>query len=108
MPLSRLTWTGLIQNRLDYLVTDGYIDASSRRTRRAYAMLEETDTDSLLDAANVIVDQLEKHRQFPTWLKTVFNSLDQEVRHPATLEVLKAIDRSQCLTFGQCANLFTE
>jgi NAD-dependent SIR2 family protein deacetylase len=91
MPITRLTWTGLIRKGLDYLVTDGYVDASNRRTRQAYAMLKETDINSLLDAANIMVDQLEKHRQFPTWLKTVFGSLYREVRHPATLEVLKAL-----------------
>jgi hypothetical protein len=63
--LSRLTWTNLIRNNLNYLIIDNYIDALSRRTRRIYAIFEETDTDSLLDIVNIIIDQLEKHRQFP-------------------------------------------
>jgi hypothetical protein len=53
-PLSRITWTGLIRNGLDYLVNDGYVDASSRRAGRAYEALEDPDTNSLLDAANIL------------------------------------------------------
>jgi hypothetical protein len=74
-PLSRITWTGLIQNGLDYLVKKGYVDAANRRTKRAKDALEDTDTDSLLDAANIMVSQLNRHSQFPTWLETVFGNL---------------------------------
>jgi hypothetical protein len=90
-PLSRITWTGLIRNGLDYLVNDDYVEASNRRTRRAYEALEDPDTDSLLDAANTLSSQLTQHGQVPTWLETVFGSLDQEIRHPAILEALKAL-----------------
>src|SRR6266511_5114250 len=71
-PLPRITWTGLIRNGLDYLVTDGYVDASKRRTRQAYDALKNTDAESVLDAANIMKDQLTQHGQFPTWLETVF------------------------------------
>jgi hypothetical protein len=90
-PLSRITWTGLIRNGLDYLVSDGHVDPSNRRTRRAYEAIEDPNTDSLLDAANVLSNQLAQRGQFPTWLETVFGSLDQEIRHSALLEALKAL-----------------
>src|SRR5271155_557476 len=92
-PLPRITWTGLIRNGLDYLVTDGHVDASNRRTRQAYDAIEQTDADSLLDAASTLRHQLTQHGQFPTWLETVFGSLYEEVRHPAILNVLKALHK---------------
>lgn len=91
MPLQRITWTGLIRNGLEYLVAERYVDASNRRTKQAYEALKNTDTDSLLDAANILSSQLTQQGQFPTWLGTVFGNLDQEIRHPAILEVLKAL-----------------
>jgi len=56
-PLARITWTSLVRNRLDYLVTDGYVDAANRRTRLAYTALEDHDMDSLLDAASIMSSQ---------------------------------------------------
>ena len=67
------------------------MEASNRRTRRAYETLEDTDTDSLLDAANIMAAQLTQNGQLPTWLDSMFGSLSEEVRHPAILEVLKAL-----------------
>ena len=90
-PIPRLTWTGLVRNGLDYLVTSGYVDASNRRTRQAYTALENGNTESLLDAVSIMRNQLSQHGQLPTWLDTVFGSLYQEVRHPAILEVLKML-----------------
>jgi hypothetical protein len=90
-PPLRITWTGLIRNGLDYLVHDGYVDASNQRIIRAYEALEDKNTNSLLDAANTLSDQLTQHGQFPTWLETVFGNLDREIRHPAILEVLKVL-----------------
>jgi hypothetical protein len=51
-------------------------------------VLEDKDTASLLDAANIVEVQLSQN---PTWLETIFGSLHQEVRHPAMFEVLKAL-----------------
>jgi hypothetical protein len=97
-PLSRITWTGLIRNGLDYLVHDGYVDTSNRRTRRAYEALEDPEIDGLLDAADIMSSQLKKKGHFATWLESVFGSLSQEVRHPALIEVLKALhDRGATL-----------
>jgi hypothetical protein len=90
-PPPRITWTGLIRDGLDYLVAEGFVEASNRRTRQAYEALEDTDTDSLLDAANIMAAQLTRNGQLPTWLESVFGSLSDEVRHPAILEVLKAL-----------------
>jgi hypothetical protein len=90
-PLPRLSWTGLIRNGLDYLVTEGYVEASNRRTKRAYDALEDANTDGLLDAANTMAVQLSQNGQLSTWLESVFGNLYAEVRHPATLEVLKAL-----------------
>lgn len=90
-PLSRITWTGLIRNGLDYLVSKGYVDKSNRRTKRAYEALENPEVDGLLDAANIVSSQMKQHSQFPTWLESVFSSLSQETRHPDLLDMLKAL-----------------
>jgi hypothetical protein len=92
-PLSRVTWTGLIRNGLDYLVHEGYVDTSNRRTRRAYEALKDPEVDGLLDAANIVSSQMKQHGQFPTWLESVFGTLSQEIRHPALLDVLKALHK---------------
>jgi NAD-dependent SIR2 family protein deacetylase len=91
MPLRRLTWTGLIQNGLEYLVAERYVDASNPEIKQAHEALKNTDTDSLLDAANILRNQLTQQGQFPTWLETIFGNLDQEIRHPAILKVLKTL-----------------
>ena len=90
-PLSRITWAGLIRNGLDYLVSEGYVDTSNRRTRRAYEALEDPEADGILDAANIVSSQMKQHGQFPTWLESVFGNLSQEIRHPALIDVLKAL-----------------
>jgi tetratricopeptide (TPR) repeat protein len=90
-PLSRITWTGLIRNGLDYLVSEGYVDTSNRRTKRAYEALEDPEVDGVLDAANIISSQMKQYGQFPTWLDSVFGSLSQETRHPDLLDMLKAL-----------------
>jgi hypothetical protein len=41
--LPRITWTGLIRNGLDYLLQEGRVNRSNRRTRRAYDALDEQD-----------------------------------------------------------------
>jgi len=76
---------------LDYLASEGYVDSSNRRTRRAYDALEDPDVDGLLEATNTMSSQMEQHGQFPTWLESVFGSLSQEIRHPDLLDVLKAL-----------------
>jgi hypothetical protein len=90
-PLSRIIWTGLIQNGLDFLVSEGYVDRLNRGIKPAYEALQNPDIDGMLDAANILSSQLRQHGQFPTWLQSVFSSLDQDVRHPAILEALKKL-----------------
>lgn len=93
MPLSRITWTGLIRNGLDYLVHEGYVDTLNRRIKRAYEALKDPEVNGLLDAANIVSSQMKQHGQFATWLDSVFRSLGQEIRHPALLDVLKALHK---------------
>jgi hypothetical protein len=38
-PLSRIIWTGLIQNGLDFLVSEGYVDGSNSGIKLAYEAL---------------------------------------------------------------------
>lgn len=80
-----------MRNGLDYLVSEGYVDRSNRRTRRAYDALEDPEVNGLLDAANIVSSQMKQHGQFPTWLESVFGNLSQEIRYPALIEVLKAL-----------------
>ena len=93
-PLPRLTWDGLVRNGLDFLVKEGYVEASNGRTIQAYDSLGRNDQRSLLEAANVMADQMRQHRQLPTWLESVFGSLSENVRHPAILETLQALHQN--------------
>jgi hypothetical protein len=53
-PLSRIKWTGFIENGLNLLVSEGYVDRVDRRTKRAYEALDDPGIDGLLDAANIL------------------------------------------------------
>jgi hypothetical protein len=90
-PLQRLTWTGLIQNGLEYLVCQKCIDPSSDKKIRAEKALKVSDTNSLLEAANILKSLLDEHGKFPNWLGTVFCGLHEEIRHPEILDALKAL-----------------
>jgi hypothetical protein len=97
-PLPRITWTGLIRNGLDYLISEGYVDKSNRRTNLAYQSLEDPEVDGILDAASILSHQMKQHGQYPTWLESVFGSLSQEIRYPALLDALNALhDRGATL-----------
>jgi NAD-dependent SIR2 family protein deacetylase len=91
--LSRITWTGLIRNGLDYLMREGYVDQSNRRIRRAYDALHEQDMDDLLDAASILRSQLGHNDLFPTWLESVFGSLYSLVRNTALLDAIKELHK---------------
>ena len=96
--LSRITWTGLIRDGLDYLVQEGHVDRLNRRTRRAYDALDEQDMDDLLDAASILRSQLDRNDLFPTWLESLFGSLYSLVRNTAILEAIKELhDRGAML-----------
>jgi hypothetical protein len=67
------------------------LNASDRRPRRAYDSLERNDSDSLLDAANIMASQMRQNGQFPTWLESAYGNLYSEFRHPGILEMLQAL-----------------
>jgi hypothetical protein len=95
-PLPRITWTGLIGNGLDYLTGGHQVEASDKNTvEQAYMALNDKNpnVNRVLDAANVMKSLAIKKRQFPTWLETVFESLYEEVREPAILDALKALNK---------------
>lgn len=70
------------------------MEASDGRTRRAYEAIEDPEVGALLDAASTLSSQIKQHGQFPTWLESVFGNLSREIRHPALLDVLKALHES--------------
>ena len=80
-----------MRNGLDYLVGEGYVDTSNRRTKRVYEAFEDLEVDGLLDTANIVSSQMKQHGQFPRWLESIFGSLSQEIRYPALINVLKAL-----------------
>lgn len=90
-PLSRITSTGMIRNGLDYLVSEGYVNKSNRRTKSTYEVLEDPEVDRLLDAANILSSQMKHYGQYPIWLESVFGSLSQEIRHPDLFMALKTL-----------------
>jgi hypothetical protein len=92
-PLPRITWTGLIRNDLNYLITERYVDASNRRTKQAYDAFKTTNVANLLNAANIIRGQLNLHNLFFIWLETVFKDFYKEVRHSNIFEILKALHK---------------
>ena len=50
-----------MQNGLDYLVSEGYIDISNRQTRTAYNALKDLEVNGLLYAADIISSQMKQH-----------------------------------------------
>jgi hypothetical protein len=53
-PFSRIKWTDLIENGLDFLINKGYINRANRRTKRAYEVLNDLNINNLLNAANIL------------------------------------------------------
>jgi hypothetical protein len=89
-PLARITWPGLLANGLDYLI-DGHVEQSNTGIQWAYKALEQENAYGTLHAADVLRSEMKKAGQFATWLESVFANLSQEVRHPALLNVIKAL-----------------
>jgi hypothetical protein len=94
-PPSRITWTGLIRNGLDYLEEEGFVVADNDELKVARAGLEQQPADvrRMLRACHYLKDELEHHKQYPTWLDTVFGRLHESVSHPEILRVLGAAHR---------------
>jgi hypothetical protein len=90
-PLPRTTWKGLILDGWRYLVQTCNVDQSGFAMEVARKALDNSNSESLIFAADIVKKELDKKNKFPTWLASVFENLDNEVRHPAILKVLKAL-----------------
>jgi len=92
--LRRLTWTGLIENGLDYLVNFDHLEQKDypMRMRHAYEALENNDSDqNLFEAVNNMKDMLSEKKIFPTWLGSMFCNLHTEKRYTSILDALKML-----------------
>src|SRR5271156_3467792 len=87
----RITWTGLIRNGLDYLQDEGIIAVDDDELNHYRGVLQRGNTNirTVLRACGYLKDELDYHRQFATWLQSVFGSLHLEVRHPEVFEALR-------------------
>jgi hypothetical protein len=94
-PPPRITWTGLIRNGLDYLEEEGFVAADNDELKVARAGPEQHPAEMrrMLRAYHYLKDELEHHKQYPTWLGTVFGSLHESVSHPEILQVLGTAHR---------------
>jgi hypothetical protein len=90
-PPPRVTWNGLIQNGLDYLVAEVYNGVRDKRLQHAYRALEGGDSEELLDAAMIMKDRLVKKKQYSTWLKSVFSGLSDEIKDRSILDSLRVL-----------------
>lgn len=90
--LPELSWKGLIQNGLDYLVADGHVKENDRSLKFAREIVEDPESkpNELLQAAGILTEFLENDGHLPTWLHDTFGRLSEQVRHPAILDVLKS------------------
>ena len=88
---SRLTWTRLIENGLDYLVHEDYVQGTNGRIKRAYEALKENDQKSLLEAADTLASQMRTAGKFATWLESVFQTLHNQIQRPALLATLREL-----------------
>jgi hypothetical protein len=94
-PPSRVTWKGLIQHGLDYLQNENFVETDDEDLRYYQRVLQRTDPkiDAVLRACDFLRKELDRHSKFPTWLKLVFGSLHEEVKHPEILEALHQFHR---------------
>jgi hypothetical protein len=70
--LPRIIWKGLIRNGLDYLVTSDYVEASNRRSSRAYEALEDINTEEFTGCCQYHGVSMTQNGKLPTWLESVF------------------------------------
>ncbi|KAF2185880.1 hypothetical protein K469DRAFT_157967 [Zopfia rhizophila CBS 207.26] len=86
----RITWTGLIRDGLDYLEDMCYVSADDGELNfyRGILQRENIDVRKVLRVCGYLKDELSHHRQYPTWLHSVFGSLHRDVTHP---EIFKAL-----------------
>jgi len=86
----RITWTGLINDGLDYLEHEGFVAEDDMELSHYRKVLQENaNIRAVLRACGYLKDELDYNKQFSTWLNSVFGSLHDEVRHPEVLETLR-------------------
>lgn len=92
---SRITWTGLIRDGLDYLEHEHIIAEDDVELNHYRAVLQQDNASirSVLRACSYLKEELDSHRQFSTWLNSVFRSLHKEVTHPEIFDTLRAFHR---------------
>ncbi|KAF1812865.1 hypothetical protein P152DRAFT_481758 [Eremomyces bilateralis CBS 781.70] len=90
--LDELSWTGLINHGLDFLVKSGKVEADDDDLRNARKKLKDPKPSSkqLLRAAGRLKELLEDTDQLSNWLDYRFGKLSKQVRHPGILNVLKS------------------
>jgi hypothetical protein len=88
---SRITWIGLIRDGLDYLRDEGFIAAEDEDLNYYRRVLQRDNIDirNVLRVCGYLKDELDHHKQYPTWLKSVFGSLHCDVTRPEIYEVLR-------------------
>ncbi len=88
---SRITWTGLILDGLDYLKDEGFIAAEDEDLKYHRRVLQRDNIDirNVLRVCGYLKDELDHHKQYPTWLKSVFGSLHCDVTRPEIYEALR-------------------
>lgn len=85
-----LSWTGLLEDGLDYLQDEGLIGAADKDLAHYREVLKQSNLEArqLLRVCQYLKDELDHHKNFPTWLSSVFSSLHEKVTNP---EVFKPI-----------------
>ncbi|KAI0012020.1 SIR2-like domain-containing protein [Xylariaceae sp. FL0662B] len=101
---SRLTWTGLIQNGLDFLDDQArQIGADNQQViDRAQSLLgmKDATTQDILDAATRLQEVLSKRPDlYSDWLKHSFKSLYSYVANPTILDSLKRLKENGASLF---------
>jgi hypothetical protein len=92
---SRITWTGLIRDGLNYLQAEGLIRKDDEDLNYYRRVLERCDAElyTVLLACGYLKAVLHRNDLFPTWLESVFGSLHREVTHPEVFEALHRLHR---------------
>jgi len=90
---SRLTWTGLIRDGLDYLLRERFVPEDDDELILYRGKLQQGDanTRSLLRACAYLKGELDHNGQFATWLESVFRALHRDVTHPEVFEPFKRL-----------------
>lgn len=89
-PPSQITWIGLIRNGLQYLEEECSVAAEDKELSHYREILQQGDVRirTVLRACDYLKDELDRHKQFPTWLQSVFGSLHNHVNCPEIFEAL--------------------